>query len=72
MRSRSKDNEMTEDMTELLYGEEDGEAWGFASYDPSAGETGLRYVTTTKDGLKVQLILRYVENYLIEITLQTV
>ena len=72
MRFRSEDNEMTEDMTELLYGEEDGEAWGFASYDPSAGETGLRYVTTTKDGLKVQLILRYVENYLIEITLQTV
>lgn len=72
MRFRSEDNEMTEDMTELLYGEEDGEAWGFASYDPSAGETGLRYVTTTKDGLKVQLILRYVENYLTEITLQTV
>ena len=72
MRFRSEDNEMTEDMTELLYGEEDGEAWGFASYDPSAGETGLRYVTTTKDGLKVQLILRYVESYLIEITLQTV
>ena len=71
-RFRSEDNEMSEGMTELLYGEEDGENWGFASYDPSAGETGLRYVTTTKDGVKVQLILRYNENYLTEIMLQTV
>ena len=71
MRFRSEDNEMTEDMTELLYGEMDGENWGFASYDPSDGETSLRYVTTTKDGLQVQLILRYVENYLMEIMLQT-
>ncbi len=71
MRFRSEDNEMAEDMTELLYGEMDGENWGFASYDPSDGETSLRYVTTTKDGLQVQLILRYVENYLIDIMLQT-
>ena len=71
-RFRSEDNEMSEGMTELLYGEEDGENWGFASYDPSAGETSLRYVTTTKDGVKVQLILRYNENYLTEIMLQTV
>lgn len=72
MRFRSEDNEMAEDMTELLYGELDGENWGFASYDPSDGETSLRYVTTTKDGLQVQLILRFVENYLTEIMLQTV
>ena len=71
MRFRSEDNEMTEDMTELLYGEEGGENWGFASYDPSDGETSLRYVTTTKNGLQVQLILCFVENYLTEIMLQT-
>lgn len=71
-RFRSEDNGMTEDMTELLYGEEGGASWGFASYDPSGGETSLRYVTTTQSGLKVELILRYVENYLTEILIQTV
>ena len=63
---------MGDDMTELLYGAEGVAPWGFASYDPSYGETVLRYVTSTQEGAQVELILRFVENYLTEIMLQTV
>lgn len=69
-RFRSGENEMKEDMTEVLYGEEDSAAWGAASYDPD--DMSLRYVTSTEEGLQVMLILRYEENYLTEIMLQTV
>lgn len=71
-RFRNGENEMTEDMTELLYGTEGVAPWGSASYDPSYGETVLQYVTSTQDGTQVELILRFVENYLKEIMLQTV
>ena len=69
-RFRSGENEMSEDMTELLYGTEGSASWGFASYDPE--EMILRYVTETQSGLRVELILRYTEHYLTEIILQTV
>ena len=71
-RFRSGENEMTEDMTEVLYGTEGTAPWGFASYDLSAGEMILKYVTSTQGGKEVELILRYSENYLTEILLQTV
>ena len=71
-RFRSGENEMTEDMTEVLYGNEGTAPWGFASYDLSAGEMILKYVTSTQGGMEVELILRYSENYLTEILLQTV
>ena len=69
-RFRSGENDMTDDMTELLYGSEDGVPRGVASYNPD--DMSLRYVTATQDGLQVELILRYVDNYLTEIMLQTV
>lgn len=71
-RFRNGENEMAEDMKELLYGTEGVAPWGSASYDPSYGETVLQYVTSTQDGIQVELILRFVENYLKEIMLQTV
>ncbi len=71
-RFRSGENETGEDLTELLYGMEGVAPWGFASYDPSYGETVLRYITSTRDGTEVELILRFVENYLKEIMLQTI
>ena len=63
---------MTEDMTEVLYGTEGIAPWGFASYDLSAGEMNLKYVTDTPSGMRVELLLRYTDNYLTEIILQTV
>lgn len=71
-RFRNGENETGEDLTELLYGTEGVAPWGFASYDPSYGEIVLKYVTSVKDGGQVELILRFVENYLTEIILQTV
>ncbi len=71
-RFRNGENETSEELTELLYGTEGTAPWGFASYDPSAGETSLKYVTVTRDGLQVELLLRYTEEYLTEIMLQTV
>ena len=71
-RFRSGENETTEELTELLYGTEGTAPWGFASYDPSAGETSLQYVTRLEDGTQVALLLRYVDNYLTEILLQTI
>lgn len=69
-RFRSGENEMGEDLTEVLYGTEGTAPWGTASYDPS--DMSLRYVTAVQDGLQVMLILRYKDNYLTEIMLQTV
>ena len=66
-RFRNGENEMTEDMTELLYGTEGEGSWGYASYEPSAGETSLRYVTELPGGEKVELLLKYAENTLKEI-----
>lgn len=68
----SGENEMSEDLTELLYGTEGVAPWGFADYDASAGEMSLRYVTETESGLTVELLLRYAETYLTEILIQTV
>ena len=71
-RFRNGENEMGEDMTELLYGTENTVPRGFASYDFSSGETSLRYVTDTSTGIRVELILKYENNILTEIILQTV
>lgn len=68
----SGEHGMDEDLTEILYGTEGVAPWGFASYDLSAGEMSLRYVTKTASGLTVELLLRYAETYLTEIVLQTV
>ena len=70
-RFRSEGNDMTEELTELLYGTEDSGEWGQASYDYSSGETSLRYVTEA-DGLRVELLLKYEQNLLKEIILHTV
>lgn len=70
-RFRSEGNEMSEEMTELLYGAEGSAEWGQASFDYSAGEASLRYVTEA-DGLKVELLLKYEQNLLKEIILHTV
>jgi len=70
-RFRSEGNEMTEEMTELLYGDENNAEWGLASFDYSAGEASLRYVTEA-DGLRVELLLKYEQNLLKEIILHTV
>ena len=70
-RFRSEGNEMADDMTELLYGTEDSTEWGEASFDYSAGEASLRYLTQT-DSLRVELLLKYEQNILKEIILHTV
>ena len=69
-RFRSGENGMADDMTELLYGTEGTAPYGVASYNPD--DMFLRYVTATQDGLQVELILRYVDNYLTEILFRTV
>ena len=68
-RFRSGENETGEDMTELLYGDGVTAPWGAAVYDPA--DMSLRYVTATEEGTEVMLILRYEDNYLTEIMLQT-
>ena len=60
-----------EDLQEVLYGTEDAAQWGTASYDFSSGETGLCYVTDTAAGIRVKLLLKYENNVLSEIILQT-
>ena len=70
-RFRSEGNEMTEEMTELLYGAEDSGEFGLASFDDTAGGAFLRYVTEA-DGLRVELLLNYEQNLLKEIILHTV
>ena len=70
-RFRSEGNEMTDGMTELLYGSEESQEYGLASFDYSDGEAFLRYVTEA-DGLRVELLLKYEQNLLTEIILHTV
>ena len=69
-RFRSDDNGMADDLTELLYGAEDTVPRGTASYDPD--DMSLRYVTDTSAGLQVELLLKYENNILTEIILQTI
>ena len=69
-RFRSGENEMSEDMTELLYGTEGTASYGIANYDPS--EMNLRYVTETSGGLQVELLLKYEYNILTEIIIHTI
>ena len=69
-RFRNRENEMGEDMTELLYGDESTASWGKACYDPD--DMSLRYVTETSAGIQVELILKYENNLLAEIILQTI
>ena len=70
-RFRSEGNEMTEEMTELLYGAEGSGEYGLASFDYDAGEASLRYVTEA-DGTTVELLLKYEQNLLKEIILHTI
>jgi len=70
-RFRSEGNEMTEEMTELLYGKEDSGEFGLARFDFDAGEASLRYVTEA-DGTRVELLLKYEQNLLKEIILHTI
>ncbi len=49
-RFRSGEGEMTEEMTEVLYGEEGTPPWGMASYDAGGGGMSLRQLTDTADG----------------------
>jgi len=69
-RFRSGEYEMDEDLTEVLYGEEGKAPWGFASYDSTAGEMSLRYACEA-GGTLVELILKYTDNILTEIIIQT-
>ena len=69
-RFRSGESEMAEDLTEVLYGTEGTASWGTASYDPA--DMSLRYVTSTQEGVQVMLLLRYEDNYLTEIIIQTI
>ena len=69
-RFRSGEHETGEDLTEVLYGDGVTAPWGAASYDPA--DMSLRYVTAAEDGTEVMLILRYEDNYLTEIMLQTI
>ena len=70
-RFRSEGNDMTEEMTEVLYGTEDSAEYGLATFDYAAGEISLRYVTEAS-GLRVELLLKYEQNLLKEIILHTV
>ena len=63
--------DMTEEMTELLYGAEGSGEYGLATFDYDAGEASLRYVTEA-DGTRVELLLKYEQNLLKEIILHTV
>ena len=69
-RFRSGENEMTEDMTEVLYGTEDTVPRGLANYWP--GEMTLRYVTETESGMQVELVLQYENTTLSDIVVRTV
>ena len=68
-RFRNGEGEMTEDLTELLYGAEDAVPRGTACYDPE--NMSLSYVTETSSGLQVELLLKYENSVLTEIILQT-
>ena len=69
-RFRSENNDLSEQMTELLYGQEGVAPWGQAVFDAAAGETSLRYITPA-DGAEVELLLRYELNRLTEIMIRT-
>lgn len=69
-RFRSEENGMAEDLTEQLYGTPDTVPRGTANYDPD--DMSLRYVTDTSAGLQVELLLKYENNILTEIILQTI
>ncbi len=69
-RFRSNENSVAEDLTEILYGSEDTVPRGTASY--GLDDMNLRYVTETSAGLQVELLLKYENNILTEIILQTV
>ena len=69
-RFRSDENSVAEDLTEILYGSEDTVPRGTASY--GLDDMSLRYVTETSAGLQVELLLKYENNILTEIILQTV
>ena len=60
---------MADDLTEILYGTGDTVPRGTANYDPD--DMSLRYVTETSAGLQVELFLKYENNILTEIILQT-
>ena len=55
---------------EELYGILDAAPYGFASYDPD--DMNLRYAATLQDGTDVELLLRYEDNYLTEILIQSI
>jgi len=69
-RFRSESNEMTEEMTELLYGSADSTPRGEASYNPD--DMSLRYITETAGGRSVELLLKYENTILTEIILHTI
>lgn len=69
-RFRSDENSVAEDLTEILYGSEDTVPRGTASY--GLDDMNLRYVTETSAGLQVELLLKYENNILTEIILQTI
>ena len=68
-RFRNGEGEMTENLTELLYGAEETAPRGAACYDPD--NMSLSYVTETSAGLQVELLLKYENSILTEIILQT-
>ncbi len=69
-RFRSENNDITDEMTELLYGQEGAAPWGQAVYDYANDEVSLRYITEA-DGAEVELLLKYSQNRLAEIILRT-
>lgn len=69
-RFRSEGNEMTEEMTELLYGSAGSVPRGEADYNPD--DMSLRYITDTAGGQQVELLLRYDNAVLTEIIIHIV
>ena len=66
---RSGENEMTEDLTEVLYGTEDSVPRGLANYYP--GCMTLHYVTDTAAGIQVELVLQYENTTLTDMVIRT-
>ena len=70
-RFRHGEGEVSEDGTrEVLYGQEGSAPYGMAEYG-NGDEMSLRYVTRTLSGQEIELLLRYVDTVLTEITLHT-
>ena len=61
------ENNDTDGIDEVLYGDENSVNRGIAQYNVN-GESSLRYITETEDGIQVVLLLRYAMNVLEEIT----